>query len=80
MPRQRLDGVLRPLEPLVLREHQRVRLTLDERPGRRAGNLHRPSINGAKSYGGLPRSDPYAGEWVALTARAWLRTVQNWQP
>jgi predicted DNA-binding antitoxin AbrB/MazE fold protein len=38
MPRQ-LDavyegGVPRPLEPLILAEHQRVRLTLDERPAR----------------------------------------------
>ncbi len=28
------DGVLRPLEPLVLPEHQRVHLTLEERPER----------------------------------------------
>ena len=32
-------GVLRPLEPLALPEHQRVRLTLDDRPLPQDGNI-----------------------------------------
>lgn len=60
-------GVLRPLEPLVLREFQRVRLTLEERP----------LVTSEESDGAIEErheelrwlakeSEPYAGEWVAL--------------
>ncbi len=35
-------GVLRPLEPLVLSEHQRVHLTIDEKPAPLSGECAGP--------------------------------------
>lgn len=71
MPRQ-LDavyehGVLRPLEPLSLPEHQRVRLTLDERPVRLSWQSSEPINERREELQWLAKeSGPYAGEWVAL--------------
>ena len=60
-------GVLRPLEPLVLSEHQRVRLTLEERPARLSWESSEPIDEQREELLWLARqSDPYAGEWVAL--------------
>lgn len=59
------QGVLRPLEPLALAEHQRVRLTLDEKP------LSWPSTEPVNARRDemqwlAKESAPYAGQWVAL--------------
>lgn len=58
-------GVLRPIEPLALDEHQRVRLTLDEKP------LSWPSTEPVKDRREemewlAKESGSYAGQWVAL--------------
>jgi len=59
------NGVLRPLEPLSLAEHQRVRLTLDEKPlswlatGKVDERL-------AEMHWLANESGPYSGQWVAL--------------
>jgi predicted DNA-binding antitoxin AbrB/MazE fold protein len=64
------QGVLRPLEPLVLSEHQRVRITLEEHsviPGPPSGESIRERQD---EMGWLAsESGPYAGEWVALDGR-----------
>jgi len=59
------QGVLRPLEPLVLAEHQRVRLTLDEKP------VSWPSTEPVNERQDemqwlAKESGPYTGQWVAL--------------
>ncbi|MEO8661754.1 MAG: antitoxin AF2212-like protein [Bryobacteraceae bacterium] len=61
------QGVLRPLEPLALPEHQRVRLTLEET----FAPLSRQSSGTARERTEELRwleeqSGPYAGKWVAL--------------
>jgi|SRR5882724_6934706 len=63
-------GVLRPLEPLALRESQRVRLTVDEQPhdgdtltevSASINDRHEEMLWLANESG------PYAGLWVALS-------------
>jgi predicted DNA-binding antitoxin AbrB/MazE fold protein len=61
------QGVLRPLEPLALPEHQRVRLTLEERPTRLSWESAEPLSERREELRWLTKeSGPYAGEWVAL--------------
>ncbi len=58
-------GVLRPLEPLALAEHQRVRLTLDEKPT--SWLATEPLVERRDEMQWLAQeSAPYAGEWVAI--------------
>jgi predicted DNA-binding antitoxin AbrB/MazE fold protein len=60
-------GILRPLEPLVLPEHQRVRLTLEERPAISSWESTEPINERREELRWLAKeSGPYAGEWVAL--------------
>jgi predicted DNA-binding antitoxin AbrB/MazE fold protein len=60
-------GVLRPLEPLKLPEHQRVRLTIDEKPGPSSSLSTQPVNERTAELEWLAKeSTPYAGEWVAL--------------
>ncbi len=61
------QGVLRPLEPLSLPEHQRVRLTLEERPAGASWESSEPVNERREELHWLAtESGPYAGEWVAL--------------
>jgi predicted DNA-binding antitoxin AbrB/MazE fold protein len=61
------QGILRPLEPLVLPEHQRVRLTLEEGPTRVSWEPVEPLNERREELQWLTKeSGPYAGEWVAL--------------
>ena len=61
------DGILRPLEPLVLTEHQRVRVTVEEAPARLSWELARPVNERREELQWLAReSGAYAGEWGAL--------------
>lgn len=57
------DGVLRPLEPLALTEHQRVRLTFDDEslPQLAAGIDRRAEMLWLASEGRY-----FRGQWVAL--------------
>jgi predicted DNA-binding antitoxin AbrB/MazE fold protein len=61
------QGILRPLEPLGLAEHQRVLLTIEENLARASGesagavNERREELMWLATESG-----PYAGEWVAL--------------
>lgn len=59
------QGVLRPLEPLALAEHQRVRLTLEEKP---LSWLSPEPVNERREEMQwlAKESGPYAGQWVAL--------------
>ncbi len=60
-------GVLRPLEPLILPEHQRVRLTIEENPARLSWESTEPvNERSAEMLWLAKESGPYAGEWVAL--------------
>ena len=61
-------GVLRPLEPLALSEHQRVRLTVDdERTEPLSWQSSEPVNERRQEMLWLAKeSTPYAGEWVAL--------------
>ncbi len=60
-------GILRPLEPLVLAEHQRVRLTIEETPARLSWESAGHVNERREELQWLAReSGPYAGEWVAL--------------
>lgn len=70
MPRHLLEavyeqGVLRPLEPLALAEHQRVRLRLEEQP---LSWLSTEPVNERREEMQwlAKESGPYAGQWVAL--------------
>ncbi len=60
-------GVLCPREPLVLREHQRVRLTLEEPPVklRWQSNAH-TTWRREEPLWLAKESGPHAGVWVAL--------------
>jgi predicted DNA-binding antitoxin AbrB/MazE fold protein len=61
------QGVLRPLEPLSLAEHQRVRLTLEEKPTRRSWGAAEPVNERREELQWLAKeARPYAGQWVAL--------------
>ena len=58
---------MRPLEPLVLAEHQRVRLTIEEKPAPLCWESTRPVNDRREELQWLAtESGPYAGEWVAL--------------
>ena len=60
------QGVLRPLEPLTLPEHQRVRVTVEDQAAPQKGTT--PPINERKEefLWLANESGPYAGQWVAL--------------
>lgn len=61
------QGVLRPLEPLVLPEHQHVRLTIEEKPARLTWESRGPVNERREELQWLAtESDSYPGEWVAL--------------
>ena len=61
------DGVLRPLEPLTLPEHQRVRLTIDEQPGQTGSPGAKPANERVAELEWLAReAGAFAGQWVAL--------------
>ena len=64
-------GSLRPLEPLALHEHQRVRLILDDRPEIEAGSAPRADDRREDRNEEMrwlaEKSGPYAGKWVALS-------------
>lgn len=60
-------GVLRPIEPLVLSEHQRVRLTLEENPSPLSWESTEPVNERREEMAWLSKeSGSYAGEWVAI--------------
>jgi len=68
------QGVLRLLEPLALPEHQRVRLTLEDRVLPQTGNALEaaaaPVNHRREEFQWLAtESGPYAGQWVALDGR-----------
>ena len=60
-------GILRPLEPLALAEHQRVRLTVTESTAPLSW-LSSESVNERRQEMQWlsKESAPYAGQWVAL--------------
>lgn len=61
------QGVLRPLEPLALPEHQRVRLTLEEKTSPLSWESSEPVDERREELQWLAHeSAPYAGQWVAL--------------
>ena len=61
------QGVLRPLEPLFLPEHQRVQLTLEETPTPLSWESAEPVNERKEELRWLAKdSRAYAGEWVAL--------------
>ena len=61
------QGILRPIEPLVLPERQRVRLTLEESTPRLSWESPAPVHERREELRWLAKeSGPYAGEWVAL--------------
>ncbi len=60
-------GILRPLEPLSLPEHQRVHLTFEEAPARLSWASTEPVNERPEETQWLAKeSGPYAGEWVAI--------------
>ncbi len=64
------QGVLRPLEPLTLPEHHRVRLTIDEKPAPLSSASAEPANERTAELEWLStESEPYAGQWVALHGR-----------
>jgi predicted DNA-binding antitoxin AbrB/MazE fold protein len=63
------QGILRPVDPLILPEHQRVLLTLEEQsPNLNRDTAEPVSINDRREELRwlAKESGPYAGEWVAL--------------
>lgn len=61
------QGVLRPLEPLTLAEHQRVRVTVEERKRPLSWESAQQLDDcGAEMDWLASESRHYAGEWVAL--------------
>jgi predicted DNA-binding antitoxin AbrB/MazE fold protein len=61
------QGLLRPLEPLALPEHQRVTLTLDDQPSQQEDEATGAFNDRRKEMLWLANeSGPYAGQWVAL--------------
>ena len=62
-------GLLRPLEPLALSEKQRVRLTLDDHPEPRTDDAvsGQPHLRREEMLWLATESEPYAGQWVALS-------------
>jgi len=61
------QGILRPLEPLFLPEHQLVRLTLEEPAAPISWQSAKPVNERREEMQWLAkRSHPYAGQWVAI--------------
>jgi predicted DNA-binding antitoxin AbrB/MazE fold protein len=61
------QGVLRPLEPLALAEHQRVRLTVEERKHPLTSESAEQVDDARAEFDWLANeSRQYPGEWVAL--------------
>jgi predicted DNA-binding antitoxin AbrB/MazE fold protein len=61
------QGILRPLKPLDLAEHQRVHLTIDEGAARLSWESPEPMNGRREELQWLAQeSAAYAGEWVAL--------------
>jgi predicted DNA-binding antitoxin AbrB/MazE fold protein len=62
-------GVLRPLEPLALPEHQRVRLTLDDQSPLPHEESAHAEVNDRREemLWLATEAGPYAGQWVALS-------------
>ena len=61
------QGVLRPLEPIALAEHQRVRVTVEERKGPLSWESAEQSDDSRAELDWLANeSRHFAGEWVAL--------------
>ena len=61
------QGVLRPLEPLALAEHQRVSVTVEERKRPLSWESQQPFEDSRAELEWLAKeSRRYAGEWVAL--------------
>ena len=61
------QGVLRPLQPLSMPEHQRVLLTLEERSAPPSWQSSEPVNERREEMTWLAlESSPYAGQWVAL--------------
>ncbi|MFN7925877.1 MAG: antitoxin family protein [Bryobacteraceae bacterium] len=61
------QGVLRPLEPLALAEHQRLSVTIDDKPSPSSWKSTEPVNERRAEMQWLAKhSGPYAGEWVAL--------------
>ena len=59
--------MLRPLESLVLSEHQRVRLTIEEKTAELSWESPEPVNERREELRWLAgESGPYAGDWVAL--------------
>ena len=64
------QGILRPLEPLTLPEHQRVYLAIEEAPARLRWESTEPVHERRTELQWLAsESGPYPGEWVALDGR-----------
>ena len=61
------QGVLRPMEPLALAEHQRVHVTVEDRKRPLSGESAKPIDDGRAELEWLANeSRHFAGEWVAL--------------
>jgi len=61
------QGVLRPLEPLALPEHQLVRLTLEDHRRQNSGVAASPTNFRREEFEWLAKeASAYAGQWVAL--------------
>jgi predicted DNA-binding antitoxin AbrB/MazE fold protein len=61
------NGVLRPIEPLSLPEHQRVRLTIEDRTARLSWESTEPVNERRAELEWLAKeSASYRGQWVAL--------------
>ena len=61
------QGVLRPLEPLALAEHQRVHLTVEDRDSLLSWESAQPGDHSRAELDWLAsESRHFAGEWVAL--------------
>lgn len=64
------QGVLRPLEPLTLPEHEVVRLTLEQPSNLRATTAPAPYNDRHEEFEWLAKeSGAYAGQWVALDGK-----------
>ena len=64
-------GILRPLEPLVLSEHQLVRLTLEEQSTPISWESVEPVNERREEMQWLAnQSEPFAGKWVAIEGPA----------
>jgi predicted DNA-binding antitoxin AbrB/MazE fold protein len=60
-------GILRPIKPLDLAEHQRVQLILEEAPAPLSWESVEPANGRREELQWLAqKSDGYEGEWVAL--------------